>query len=91
MSDGFEKYVCLVLALTGWPSVDRDDITPPEVEDETKALRKLQKQIREERQKLTEAAIKLGEDRTQLMVSELAWLDNVKSEGVAGYSSVFAL
>jgi hypothetical protein len=52
-------------------AVDRDDITLPEVEDETKALRKLQKQIREERQKLTEAAIQLGEDRTQLMVSNL--------------------
>jgi hypothetical protein len=64
----------LVLALTrSWP-LNRDDITPPEIEDETKALRKLQKQIREERQKLTEAAIQLGEDRTQLMVSELAWL-----------------
>ena len=74
MSNGFEIYVCLVLALTRSRSDDRDDITPPEIEDETKALRKLQKQIREERQKLTEAAIKLGEDRTQLMVSELAWL-----------------
>ncbi|KAI9289065.1 Afadin and alpha-actinin-binding-domain-containing protein [Umbelopsis sp. AD052] len=47
--------------------ISSDDMTPPEVEDETKALRKLQKQIREERQKLTEAAIQLGEDRTQLM------------------------
>ncbi|KAI8582191.1 hypothetical protein K450DRAFT_229480 [Umbelopsis ramanniana AG] len=47
--------------------ISSDDIIPPEVEDETKALRKLQKQIREERQNLTEAAIKLGEDRTQLM------------------------
>lgn len=45
-----------------------DDITPPEVEEETSALRKFEKQIRDERQKLTEAAIKLGEDRTQLMV-----------------------
>lgn len=72
MSNGFETYVCLVIALTRSRSGNRDDITPPEVEDETKALRKLQKQIREERQKLTEAAIKLGEDRTQLMVGELA-------------------
>jgi hypothetical protein len=39
------------------------------LDEETSSLRKLQKQIREERQKLTEAAIKLGEERTQLMVS----------------------
>ncbi|KAH8553967.1 Afadin and alpha-actinin-binding-domain-containing protein [Umbelopsis sp. PMI_123] len=53
--------------------ISSDDITPPEVEDETKALRKLQREIREERQKLTEAAIKLGEDRTQLMAERQAF------------------
>lgn len=65
MSEVSGNDVCVLTILCNY----RDDITPPEFDEETSSLRKLQKQIREERQKLTEAAIKLGEERTQLMVS----------------------
>lgn len=56
--------------------ISSDDIIAPEIEDEANALRKLHKQVRDERQKLTEAAIKLGEERTQLMHERRAFEQN---------------